>query len=123
MIKFVPTFPYQLAHFLPSVRDSMTQTLEDESILTKSRRDRFTNLIVQPVQSIRMPASPMIIVIDGLDEYDTERGNISLKDLVHLFDHLHVLPFRILFQVTSQPEARIEALFAQISSAAYRIAL
>jgi len=100
----------------------MKEALEDGSILAKRRRHQFTNLIVQPVQSITVPASPMIIVIDGLDEYDAERGSFSLKDLIHLLvDHLRALPFRILF--TSRPEARIETIFSQISSDTYHIPL
>jgi hypothetical protein len=76
----------------------MKEALEDRSILAKCHRDQFMNLIVQPVQSITVPASPMIIVIDGLDEYDAERRTFSLKDLIHLLvNHLCALPFQILF--------------------------
>jgi hypothetical protein len=122
MDKFFPTFAYQLAHFLPSVQQSMQAALKDRSILAKRRQEQLTDLIIQPVQSSTMPASPMIIVIDGLDEYDEVGGKLPLDKLIHLLvNHLPKLSFRLLF--TSRPEARIEAIFSGISSATRRIAL
>jgi len=124
MDKFFPTFAYQLAHFLPSTQQLIHVALRDRAILTKRRRDQFANLIVRPVQSITQPASPMIIVIDGLDEYDEVGGAFPLKDLIQLLlRDLPGIPFRFLF--TSRPEARIEAIFSipGISSSTRRIAL
>jgi len=122
MTKFVPTFAYQLAHFLPSVQQSMKTALDDPSVLTNRRQDQFTNLIIQPVHSIAKPSSPMIIIIDGLDEYDELSGDFPLKDLIQLLIHnLPGLPFRLLF--TSWPETRIKTILSQMSLATCCIAL
>jgi NACHT domain len=122
MTKFVPTFAYQLAHFLPSVQKSMRTALNDPSILTNRRQDQFTNLIIRPVRSITKLSSPMIIVIDGLDEYDELSGEFPLKDLIQLLvRNLPGLPFRLLF--TSRPEARINTIFSSMSSTTCCIAL
>jgi len=122
MTKFITTFAYQLAHFLPSVQQSMKTALNDPSIPNDRRQDQFTNLIIRPVQSITKPSSPMIIVIDGLDEYDELSGKFPLKDLIQLLvRNLPGLPFRLLF--TSRPEARIKTIFSRMSSATCCIAL
>jgi hypothetical protein len=125
MAKFFPTFAYQLAHFLPSVQQSMQAAVHDvdgRSIFTKRRRDQFMNLIIQPIQSTTRLTYPMIIVIDGLDEYDEVGGKFPLEKLIQLLvDQLPKLSFRLLF--TSQPEPRIKAIFAQISASTYGIAL
>jgi hypothetical protein len=122
MTKFVTTFAYQLAHFLPSVQQSMKTALNDPSIPTNRRQDQFTNLIIRPVQSITKLSSLMIIVIDGLDEYDELSGEFPLKDLIQLLvRNLPGLPFRLLF--TSRPKARIKTIFSRMSSATCCIAL
>jgi hypothetical protein len=116
MTKFFPTFAYRLATLLPSVQQPMYKVFERDSysIFNKSPRDQFTDLIVQPVQSAVKPPSPMIIVIDGLDEYDPNQGGFSLERLIQclVLDSPKPL-FRLLF--TSRPYPHIEAIFSKIS--------
>jgi hypothetical protein len=117
MTKFFPTFAYRLASLLPSVQQPMYRVFERDSysIFTKGPRDQFTDLIVQPVQSVVQPSSPMIIVIDGLDEYDPNQGGFSLERLIQcLVLDLPKPLFRLLF--TSRPEPHIETIFSKIPS-------
>jgi hypothetical protein len=122
MTKFVPTFAYQLARVLPSVQPSMQDALtKDPAIFRRRRKDQFTNLIINPVSTTK-PESPMIIVIDGLDEYDQDGGKFLLKDLIQLLvNGVFNLPFRLLF--TSRPEKYIQAIFDQLSTPPRRVAL
>ena len=111
--KFIPTFAWQLAQILPSVQQSMLNTLRDNrSILTQRRDDQFMNLIVKPVQS-NLPKPPflMMVVIDGLDEFNQDERT-NLERLIQLLTRYSPsLPFRLFF--TSRPEAYIEAIFTQ----------
>jgi hypothetical protein len=122
MTKFVPTLAYQLARVIPSVQESMHDVLKkDPAIFTRRRQTQFTNLIVQPVHSTTMP-SPMIIVVDGLDEYDQDGTKFLLKDLIQLLvQNLSQLPFRLLF--TSRPEQYIQTIFTQLSTPIRCVAL
>jgi hypothetical protein len=123
MSKFVPTFAYQLARVLPSMRQSMQDALtEDPAILMRLRQTQFTKLIIEPLHSTRTPDSPMIIVVDGLDEYDQDGGKFPLKDLIQLLvQNLSQLPFRLLF--TSRPEQYIQTIFTQLPTPIRRVAL
>jgi len=120
--KFFPTFAYQLAGFLPSIKQSMQDALaKDPAIPRRNLKDQFRKLIVRPVLSTTERISTMIVVIDGLDEYG---GNVPLKELIRLLvDALPKLPFRLLF--TSRPEAHIRDIFStpSIDSKIYRLAL
>ena len=123
MTKFVPSCAFQLARVLPSVRQPMQDALTDDpAIFSRLRQTQFTNLIIQPVLSTTKPESPMIIVIDGLDEYDQDGGKFLLKDLIQLLvNGVFNLPFRLLF--TSRPEKYIQAIFNQLWIPPYRVAL
>ncbi|KIM80243.1 hypothetical protein PILCRDRAFT_9786 [Piloderma croceum F 1598] len=124
MTKFVPTLSYQLAHVLPpSMKKSMQDVLtQDPALLMQLRQTQFTKLIVEPLHSTRTPDSPMIIVVDGLNEYDQGGGKFPLKDLIQLLvQNLSQLPFRLLF--TSRPEQYIQTIFTQLPTHICRIAL
>jgi hypothetical protein len=123
MSKFIPTFACQLASVLPSLREPIKNALShDPLVLTRSPEDVLRRLIIKPFNHISKPSSPMVIVIDGLDEYNQNEGRIPLSDLILLLaGPLLQLPFRLL--LTSRPEAYIEAIFSTLSSPPRRIAL
>src|ERR1700722_450778 len=110
--KFFPTFAYQLCGFLPSIQQPITDALgKNPAIFHQSLKDQFTKLIVDPVLSILGPVPSMICVIDGLDEYTEDTGQVPLAELIGtLFDDIpDQFPFR--FLLTSRPEARIVEIF------------
>jgi hypothetical protein len=120
--KFFLTFAYQLATTLSPVKQAMEDALaKDPSILHQRLEDQFQKLIVHPILSIKGPISPLMVIIDGLDEC----GNQDyVKELIRLLlGSAGELPFRLLF--TSRPEAYITAIFADpsIDSQIVRIAL
>jgi len=106
--KFVPTFAYQLAKFFPAIQTSMQQALaHDPSILAQRLGDQIKKLIIYPILIMTEPVSPMIVVIDGLDECGEKD---SLQELVRLLiDMTNQRPFRFLF--TSRPEPHIQQTF------------
>jgi hypothetical protein len=112
--KFFPTFAYQLASFLPSIQTPMQRALiTDPSISFRRLRDQIQKLIVDPILSIKEPISPMIVIVDGLDECGGDAG--LLQELIRLLvDTItYQMPFRFLF--TSRPEDRIRKIFESSS--------
>ncbi|KAJ7598177.1 hypothetical protein C8J56DRAFT_848155 [Mycena floridula] len=124
---FVPSFVYTLAQStgLSSIKDSVNKAIESNPGLFHQRLESQLMSMVEiiaPILSASHPSHPIVIVIDGLDEYDQAEGKIPLEQLVQflintMVKHLH---FRILF--TSRPEAEITALFNLLPST-YHMAL
>ncbi|KAJ7572523.1 hypothetical protein C8J56DRAFT_597380 [Mycena floridula] len=124
---FVPSFVYTLAKStgLSSIKDSVNKAIESNPGLFHQRlEDQLMSMVnvITPILSDSHPSHPIVIVIDGLDEYDQAEGKIPLEQLVQflintMVKHLH---FRILF--TSRPEAGITTLFNLLPST-YHIAL
>src|SRR5258708_20862548 len=85
-----------------SYRQMLTSTLEnDPSIATAAFDEQFKKLILEPLRHGPPPAgSPLIIVIDALDECD-EDASQTLSELLR--DSVPHLPRCIKFFVTSQP--------------------
>ncbi|KIM88079.1 hypothetical protein PILCRDRAFT_270109 [Piloderma croceum F 1598] len=110
--RLILTLAYQVAITLPSAKQAMEDALAKEpSILDQRLEHQFTKLIVNPVLSITKPISPLIVVIDGLDECGSEA---HVKELIRLLaGALHELPFRLLF--TSRPEDYINKIFTSPS--------
>jgi hypothetical protein len=90
--KLFSTFAYQLARALPRVQQPMLEALtEDPAIPHQQFKLQFENLIQEPVRPIIRSVSPMIIVIDGLDECGSRD---HVKQLIQLLvDALPKLPF------------------------------
>ena len=107
--KFFPTFAYQLARVLPLIQQPMLAALKKDPAITHQRLGlQFRKLIEDHVLPVTGSVSPLIIIIDGLDECGN-RGHV--EELIQLLVcALPKLPFRLLF--TSRPEAYLEAIFA-----------
>jgi NACHT domain len=120
--RFILTFAYQLATTLPPAKQAMEDALATEpSILHQRLRDQFKKLIMDPILSIKKPISPLLVIIDGLDECGCRD---YVKEIIRLLlDNACKLPFRLLF--TSRPEAYITAIFdnPSVNSQIVRIAL
>ncbi|KAJ7593674.1 hypothetical protein C8J56DRAFT_1120393 [Mycena floridula] len=84
------------------------QRLEDQLIA-------ITGIII-PILLARPPTCPIVVVIDGLDEYNQDEGKIHLDHLVNILINTMMtqLHFRILF--TSRPEADIAEMFELVTS-------
>jgi hypothetical protein len=132
MKKFFPTFAFQLATALPSLQLSMPSPSkpddlnEIQAIPHQALEIQLGKLVVSPLgtflSNADTPFSPMIAIIDGLDEYDEEAGKFPLKQLIRLLAKASTkAPFRILF--TSRPEARIKEAFNTLSVPLESIAL
>ncbi|KAJ7593660.1 hypothetical protein C8J56DRAFT_419023 [Mycena floridula] len=118
---FIPTFVYTLAKStgITSIEKKVDKALETNTgIFLQRLEGQLATIadIIIPVLSARPPALPIIVVIDGLDEYDQDEGKIPLEHLVKILIDTMVkqLHFRILF--TSRPEADIAEMFELVTS-------
>ncbi len=98
-----------------SYRQTLTSTLEnDPSIATAAFDEQFKKLILEPLHHGPPPAdSPLIIVIDALDECD-EYASQTLSKLLR--DSVLGLPRCLKFFVTSRPVRVIDDYFHTSSS-------
>ncbi|KZP27242.1 hypothetical protein FIBSPDRAFT_948851 [Athelia psychrophila] len=101
----VKSLARQLAEYDGRLRTSITQTINDgpkASVLRASLSDKFDRLIVKPLASIpTLPGEgPIVVVIDGLYEYEQPGGWASLLDL--LVRGTKSLPSNLRFIITSR---------------------
>ncbi|KAJ7588435.1 hypothetical protein C8J56DRAFT_68868 [Mycena floridula] len=118
---FVPSLVYTLAQCtgLSSIEESVDKAIKSNAgLFHQCLEGQLMSMaeIITPILSATHPSCPIVIVIDGLDEYNKDEGGISLKELVQFLINtvVKLLHFRILF--TSRPEAEITALFNLLPS-------
>ncbi|KAJ7575447.1 hypothetical protein C8J56DRAFT_1172090 [Mycena floridula] len=117
--RFIPTFVYSLVQStgITSIEHKVDEALGINAGLFHQRLEgqltTITSIII-PILSAQPPALPIVVVIDGLDEYNQAEGKIHLEHLVQILIDTMVtqLHFRILF--TSRPEADIAEMFKLI---------
>jgi hypothetical protein len=108
--KFIPTFAHQLISIIPSLDQGVREAAQGHAIFKRSLRDQIDTLIVLPLQKFPGRIPPMIVVIDGLDEYSEETGKLPLWKLIQvLLNALTSFPFQFFF--ASRPEPYIHAIF------------
>ncbi|KZP23194.1 WD40 repeat-like protein [Athelia psychrophila] len=101
----VKSLARQLAEYDGRLRTSITQTINDgpkASVLRASLSDKFDRLIVKPLASIpTLPGEgPIVVVLDGLYEYEQPDCWTSLLDL--LVGGTKSLPSNLRFIITSR---------------------
>jgi NACHT domain len=99
----------------PAFKHALGRVIKDKSSLrgTRDYRTLFECLLLEPLKNLP-PASPILIVIDALDESEAAIGKNGLHTF--LAQRLGDLPpnFRIL--ITSRPESGVEPAFANARS-------
>ncbi|KAF9220801.1 hypothetical protein BS17DRAFT_847921 [Gyrodon lividus] len=81
---FFPTIATQLLSSIPSLRPPVVAALEqDYMIPSKVLREQMEKLLLQPLSSgLHPPASPLLIIVDALDECDDPRLVSELVSLL-----------------------------------------
>ncbi|KAK7587973.1 hypothetical protein V3481_010660 [Fusarium oxysporum f. sp. vasinfectum] len=116
LAKFVPTLARQLASSVPKTAPHIVNAAKADSVIFgKAVREQFDKLILRPM--LKMPqhsqrVSPLVIVIDALDE--CERDD-DIRLLINLFSSAQSpqLPLLRIF-ITSRPELPIRLGFSTI---------
>jgi hypothetical protein len=118
--RFFPTITKHLISRIPRMAPLVQEAVQAEPmIVTKSLVEQFNRLILQPLIELRdinpSPTStPVIIVIDALDECESENDIRTIIRLLPLVKESSGKDIRIF--VTSRPELPIRLGFKDISS-------
>lgn len=114
----IPTLAYRLATRNARYRSAITRTITDDpSILDKSLRVQFKTLIVDPfrllmVQNPCIAQEPLLIVLDGLDECESEDAQCEFVSLIGEYVRL-TKPSPLRWMVCSRPEWHLKRIFSR----------
>ncbi|PTD03458.1 Vegetative incompatibility protein HET-E-1 [Fusarium culmorum] len=116
--KLMPTLAYQLALSLPGVAFFVKKTLDgNPAIVGKSVREQFQKLIQEPLSeaaALAKVSSPVVIVIDALDECDQE---VDIRLLINILSQVKVACPQLRVFLTSRPELPIRLGFSEVRGA------
>ena len=119
--KFVGTIATQIAHKSPEFKSLLQNTVsQDGGIVQRVLRDQWRELIVAPLSRLGADSvkSPIIIVVDALDECEKESDIRQVLQLLADTEDLDRRHIRIL--ITSRPDMPIQDGFKQLSDSYYQ---
>ena len=101
------TIAYSLAVYSQTVAKALVEKLKDSGDLDPSNlKTKFEILLRHPSSAVAASVgSPVLIVLDTLDECGTPETRRSLMNI--LYDELHTLPSNFRFLITARPEEDI----------------
>jgi archaellum biogenesis ATPase FlaH len=106
---FFTTLASQLADLSPDLRHLISEAIANHPrIAGKEPREQWDRLIIEPLRQCQSHWSPIVVVIDALDEYDDENGRNrenDIREILNLFIQLKDLDNIRIF-ITSRPEIR-----------------
>jgi hypothetical protein len=118
---FFTTIAVQLAHKLPALKQHIcTAVDEHKDIAGRRQRDQWEHLILQPLSKLTANScqSPLIVVIDALDECD---GDNDVKGVLQLFAEAKSLqPIQLRIFITSRRETPIRLGFRNMPEILHR---
>jgi hypothetical protein len=99
------TVAFQIATSIPALRHIIgTSVVDNPSIIYKSADSQLQTLIIEPFRSYQThnedmpPGSPFLVVIDGLDECQTDRDQCLILNSISAVIDTHHLPLRFLIE-------------------------
>lgn len=107
-INVIKTLAYQCNSQLPQY-SQLVNTLDIEH---KNEYKLFEKLILNPLYQLDIK-TPLLFIIDALDEAKTDDGNNKLSDLIR--DEFHKLSKNIKIIITSRPEPKLQQQFAHLN--------
>lgn len=113
----IVTLAYQLAIQLPDYKRALTLCLVDDStILEKSRRSQFNQLIVEPFRTLVAQGSPcvqqpLLILLDGLDECESKEAQCEFIELIS--EHARSANCPVLWMICSRFEWHFRCILSQ----------
>ncbi|SCO84451.1 related to RSA4-WD-repeat protein required for maturation and efficient intra-nuclear transport [Fusarium oxysporum] len=112
--KLMSTLAYQLASSIPGVAFFIKKTLDTNSaVVGKSVREQFQKLIQEPLSEAAastIAMSPVVMVIDALDECDQEA---DIRLLINIFSQAKTVLPQLRVFLTSRPELPIRLGFSE----------
>lgn len=119
--KFFASIARQLANMSPSLRQYICEAIAEHSdISDRSLRDQWYQLIFRPLSQSNenSPQSPLVLVVDALDECDDEK---DIRTIIQLLAEARSLTgVRLRIFITSRPEIPIRQGLYQIPEAGHQ---
>lgn len=120
--RLFPTIARQLAINIPEIVPVLQKAVhENPGIITKTMREQFEKLLLQPLHSLERPTIPiraMVIVIDALDKCD---GDGDIRLILQLLPQLQNLgAVRLRVPLSSRPDLPIRLGFLKITGDDHR---
>ncbi|KAF9505348.1 hypothetical protein BS47DRAFT_1385977 [Hydnum rufescens UP504] len=111
----LPTLAFQLAQSDSAFKEAIIDALrQDATAGQKELRSQFEKLILTPLLTINSRRSPILIILDALDECEEEGASHILR---LVFEHLIRIPFlRIL--ITSRPQPHLSLVLNEVPNLA-----
>lgn len=112
------TVAWQLAAKVPQIRGYICEAItHQENIAAHSLRDQWDQLILRPLSRLNGDPAPstIVLVMDALDECDSERDIRIILRLLATTKSLSNIRLRVF--ITSRPEIPVRCGFSQISEA------
>jgi hypothetical protein len=120
--KFFPTLTRQLVLWSPELRPGLQEALDnDPDIPSKSLREQFEKLLLQPLlglDQLGRPPQTVAVVIDALDECEHDQDIQNIIRLLPLLQKAKSVRPRIF--MTSRPELPISLGFSEIGDDEYQ---
>ena len=119
--KFFTTIAVQLANKSSALKDLIYQAVDrDPDIACKALGEQWNRLVLQPLSMLKANSiqSPLILVVDALDECDDDRDVRVILNLLAEAAVLETIQLRIF--VTSRPETPILLGFRSLPGALHR---
>jgi hypothetical protein len=114
----VTSIAVQLAHSVPASQQYISNAVAERSdIISHSLRDQWQHLVYRPLSKLREPG-PYVIVIDALDECDSDNNIRIILELLAEAQSLTDIQLRVL--LTSRPEMPIRYGFRQMVDAEHK---
>ena len=119
--KFMPTIASQLSQREPSLAVAIRDAIEsDSTVLTSGPQQQFKELVLKPLSKMNR-SKPMVIIVDALDECETDE---EMRLLINLFLRVQPLPdSRIRVFITTRPETPIRLEFSRATGEYRNLAL
>jgi hypothetical protein len=119
--KFFTTIAVQLARISPMLKEHICKAItEHDDIDNQSLRDQWKYLILQPLSKLIANScpSPLVLVIDALDECDSDKDVRGILQLLTEAESPKSIKLRVF--VTSRPETPIRLGFRNIPGILHR---
>jgi len=113
--RFVATIAHQVALAIPASRELIRAAVDYNPFIFKQSIDvQLSKLIIEPLDQlvsagIIFDASPLVIIIDGLDE--CEGKDVQAGIVKSLASAFHRTSFRIRILIASRPEVNLQSTF------------
>ncbi|KAL4910827.1 hypothetical protein BDW74DRAFT_172288 [Aspergillus multicolor] len=115
--RMITTLSFQLARKDPELEQNICEAImEDEDISQRSLAEQCRRLIVGPAKKLAGDtASPLVFVIDALDECDREEDVEMIPQLLTMLASVKS-KFRLQVLITGRPERAVRRDFLQLQS-------